>query len=37
MDIVILKDAGVSARKELEARRASKSKYNFFLNLNHFL
>jgi hypothetical protein len=37
MGIVILKDAHVSARKELEARRASKSKYETILNPNHFL
>jgi hypothetical protein len=34
----ILKDARISATEELEAReRASKSKYETNLNLNHFL
>jgi hypothetical protein len=37
MGIVILKDAHVSARKELEAKRASKSKYKTLLILTHFL
>jgi hypothetical protein len=34
---VILKDTHVSAGKELVAKRASKSKYETTLSLNHFL
>jgi hypothetical protein len=37
MGIVILKDAHVSAQKELEAKRESKCKYEALLSLNHFL
>jgi hypothetical protein len=34
---VIWEDAHISARKELEAKRASKSKYETPLSLTHFL
>jgi hypothetical protein len=34
---VSLKDAHISARKDLKQERASKSKYKTNLNLNHFL
>jgi hypothetical protein len=34
---VSLKDAHISTRKDLKQERASKSKYETNLNLNHFL
>jgi hypothetical protein len=34
---VILKDAHISARKDLKQERASRRKYETILNLNHFL
>jgi hypothetical protein len=37
LDVVICEDAHINARKNLKQERASKSKYETNLNLNHFL